>query len=251
MERWFPALLVGLLGGAGGALAVHLLLPGRGGSESAAETDGTLATQLARVESAVQALAARGPTLEAAAAKASAADAASQAEHVATLRKAVREELATVLDQRLDKLKEAGGEGAARAGRGGPERKRATLAEAAPDLGLTRAEEDELRRIYGESQEKMMRLAAGEGGDVEAVRRDVEDAKRDPKKRQPLLFKYMPKMLPNLGEFMQVTMEQEAAVVAAVGQERAERIQREFDLVEANPIGVGGEMRVNARAEGR
>lgn len=252
MDRWIVALLVGLLGGVGGALAVNLLLPPKAAApEGGSEAGSALATQLARLEPALRALESSGPTLEGAPLRAGAAGVPLDAAQMADLRKAVREELATVIDQRIDKLKPAGGEAAAPAARRESEKKRVSLADASRALDLSASEEDALRRIYAESQEKMMRLVAGDGGDVEAVRREVDEARRDPKKRQGLVFKYMPKMLPKLGEFIQVGMEQEAAIAEAVGPDKAERLQREFDVEEANPLGVGGEMRVNARADGR
>ena len=51
MDRWFFALLVGLLGGAGGALAVRYLLPAQASGGESAPTDGSLGTTLARIES--------------------------------------------------------------------------------------------------------------------------------------------------------------------------------------------------------
>jgi hypothetical protein len=252
MDRWIVALVVGLLGGAGGALATRALFPEAPTAQESLAGPGHDA-RLDRIEKALLDLGARGPILEAAPGGRGAEARAPGGLGLAltgpegeAFKKALRDELGAALDQHAGKVR-AAGEEAARAGKAKePSKKRVSLADASREIGMTAAEEEALRRIYSESQEKMMRLAAGENGDVEAVRRDVEEAKRDPKRRNGVMMKYMPRMLPKIGEFMQIQVDQQTAVQEALGPDKAERLDREYDLIEANPLG-GGEMRVESR----
>jgi hypothetical protein len=252
MDRWLLGLLAGLVGGAGGALATHLLLPprdappeapaaqvsrpqpesqragGAGGPVLEARPEDTLSTRLERIER----------LLEAAAR--SRAEAAADPAALALVRKAIGEEL----EARMGALKPAEGEGKGKAAG----KKRVTLSEAARELDLTSGEEAELRRIYADSQEKILKIVAGPDGDVDAVRREMDEAKKDPKRGAQMMAKYLPKVLPRLGEFMQVGLEREAAVQAAVGPDKAARLDNRFDVIEANPLGGMNEMRIEASA---
>jgi hypothetical protein len=257
MDRWIAALLAGVLGGAGGALAVRVLFPPTEGSTATTAPAQVDDARLARIEQALAGLAERGPGLTAAPRPSSGPERGGSPAFALTgpegeaFKKALREELGTALDQHAAKVRTAGEE-AGRAARGEPPgRKRMDLAEAAREMGLTADEEHGLRRIYDQSQEQFIKLAAGEGGDVEAVRKDLDEAKRDAKKR-PLLFgKYLPKLLPKMGEVIQVRMDQQTQVETLLGAERAQRLERDFDVVEANPLGGGGEMRIESRMGNR
>lgn len=254
MDRWIAALLAGLVGGVGGTLAVRQLFPQAAPYEIESQGSGGVDARLERIEGSLAALAARGPMLEGSSGPAGGrADTGGSGGVASALltgpegeafKKALREELGLVLDQRLEKLRASSDEIAKIARPKQPEKKRVNLADAARDLELTAQQEDELRRVYAASQDKMLRLAAGENGDVEAVRREVDEAARDPKKRPLIMAKYMPRMLPKIGEFIQIQMEQQVAVEAAVGPDKAARIESEFDLIEANPLGSGGSMQV-------
>jgi|GEM_PF-5014317 len=261
MDRWIAALLAGLVGGVGGTLAVRQLCPPPAACELEAQASGGVDARLERIEGSLAALAARGPMLEGSAEPAGGrADAGGPGGMGSALltgpageafKKALREELGLVLDQRLEKLRASGEESAKSARQKQSEKKRVHLADAARDLELTAQQEDELRRAYAGSQDKMLRLVAGENGDVEALRREVDEAARDPKKRPLIMAKYMPRMLPKIGEFIQIQMEQQVAVEAAVGPDKAARIESEFDLIEANPLGAGGSMQVDAGVRNR
>lgn len=257
MDRWLLGLLAGLVGGAGGALAVHFLVqaperveaPGAApvraayAEERAGTTDrptlegrpeDTLAARLDRIERLLEAgRGAGGP------ARTDTADPAA----LALVRQAVKAELdAHALEAKAAEAKDAK---AADAGK-----KRVALSDAARELDLSAGEESELRRIYSDSQEKVLKILAGPDGDVEAVRRDVEDAKKDPKKAPLMMAKYIPKAMPRIGEFIQVSLEQNAAVQAAVGPDKAARLESDFDVIEANPIGGGSGMTVGTTIRG-
>lgn len=269
MERFLFGLVAGLLGGAGGSLAVHLLLP-RGDAPVALEADAGLAQRLDRIERALAPERGAGPTLSArpedtltarleriegllASARAPVAGpstAASLADPsladpatVAALRRAVGEEL----EARLGALKEA----ATKEKPAEPKKKRTTLAEAAKEVDLSTAEEAELRKIYADHQEKTLKLVAGPDGDVEGVRRDLEEAKRDPKKRSTVMMKYMPRLMPKLGEFMTLEIEKQTAIQTAVGPDKAGRLESGFNLVEDNPLGGDEDFQIEARASSR
>ena len=226
MDRWIVALVVGLLGGAGGALAVRVLFPESTAAQHADLGSGGSDARLERIEKALAELSARGPLLEASPGAAGRAARGSGEASTAlglalagpegeAFKKALREELGAALEQHAGKVRAVGEEAARAAKAKEPAKKRVSLADASREIGMTAQEEESLRRIYAESQDKMMRLAAGEGGDVEAVRRDVEEAKRDPKKRNTVMMKYMPRMLPKIGEFMQIQVDQQTAVQEA------------------------------------
>jgi hypothetical protein len=260
MDRWLLGLLAGLVGGAGGALAVHHLLPRGGAAESSggapvraerreepagtpdrptleARSEDTLAARLERIERLLEGGQGRADT----ASGATVADPAA----LAVVRQAVKAELDAHALAEAAKSAEAKDAKAAE-----PGKKRLALSDAARELDISAAEEADLRRIYGDAQEKYFKILAGPDGDVEAVRRDVEDARKDPKKAPLLMAKYMPKALPRIGEIIQVSMEQNAAVQAAVGTDKAARLESDFDVIEANPIGGGGGLTVGTTIRG-
>lgn len=251
------ALLLGLVGGAGGALAVRLLAPGEAGAPPAAGPGGE--GRLAGIEAALRrleersALEARGPGLagrpEAPATGSEAAALAGPGGEAlrTALRASVREELTAVLDARAAAER---GAGAAPPARPAP-RKRVPLRDAARELGLTADEEAALTRIYAESTEKMIRLVAKDDAEAETIRAEVRAAAGDAPRGRALMLRYMPRALGRLGELAAIDMEEQEAVVATVGPERAQRLASEFDVVEANPLGVSGEVRIDARGGDR
>ncbi len=129
--------------------------------------------------------------------------------------------------------------------RGG--RRRLPLAEVAAEIGISAGDEDELRRIYKDSEERMIQLMAGEDGDVEQVRRDIELATNDESLRPQMMAKYVPKFMKNVGEIMSIEADKQTRIQETLGPEKAAEYQR-YDVVEGRPFGLGGSMRVEARA---
>lgn len=84
------------------------------------------------------------------------------------------------IDGRLSALEERLASGGGASGPREPEKRRVTLAEAAKELGLTRAEEAELRRIYEETMDKACGLLATETETAADVRKELEAAKDQP-----------------------------------------------------------------------
>ena len=160
---------------------------------------------------------------------------------------AVVEAVLEKLDERVDarvatKMQELAASDDAQPARRGPwgrgsSRKRVSLEDAARELELSAAEEDELRRIYDESMNRFMKLAAGPDGDVEDVKRDLEEMKKNPAGARGMMMKYVPNMMKNIGEVMTISTERQAAVEKAIGKDKARRLNSEFDVIEANPMG--------------
>jgi hypothetical protein len=113
-------------------------------------------------------------------------------------------------------------------------------------MGLSRGEEAALRRIYDETGERMLRLLAEPDGDVEAVKRDLEAASKNERGRGVVMMKYLPKVLPKIGEMMAIQAERETRIDEVLGPERADSYQR-YDVVEGDPYGFGGNVRMEAR----
>ncbi|MFM8386586.1 MAG: hypothetical protein ACKOCB_07220 [Planctomycetia bacterium] len=255
MDRWASLVLVGVLAGASTAVVARLVAPTAPTLESTA--DPQVDARLARIEAALAALAQRGPWLDGRGA-APAGEAAGPAPAAGTppegalsesFRSALRAELGKALESHATALREAG-ELAAKAGTpSAPAKRRAGLAEAARELQMSADEEEMLRGIYAGTHEKMLRLLAKDDTEIESIRTEMEEATRDPKRRPAVIMKYMPRMLPRLGEVIGVQMEQKAAVESVLGSDRAARLERDFDLVEANPLGGGieGDVRVERR----
>ena len=149
----------------------------------------------------------------------------------------------TAVQEKWDELQEKKEESAPAAPR---RRKRMPLADVAREIGLSAREEDDLRRIYAESENKMYELFAKPDGDVQQVKRDLETFKTDKAARPKLVGKYMPKMIQNMGEMMAIEQEKNDRIVQTVGPERADELSR-YDIEEANPFDMNAEMRVEAR----
>ncbi len=251
MNNVFVVALVALIAGAGGAWLFGQVAGGESGAGGVEGSDDAslLREQVADLTREIERLKNPPATLG--------VDAPAGARAGAASEQAVVDAVLAKLDERVDarvktRFEElaaeegTSGEGERR-GRRGSRRKRVNLEDAARELELSAAEEDELRRIYKDSMDRMLKLAAGEDGDVEAVKRDLEEARKNPMAGRGLMMKYLPKIMNNMGEMLSITTEREAAVVKAVGPDKARRLNSEFDVIEANPIGGG--FRIGASVE--
>jgi hypothetical protein len=252
MERFLLALVAGMLGGAVGALAVDLI----GGRTASSTGDPAptpagltadlreLAERMARIERALPAETAPearlqgrpdDPVTAEAAALAANEAAEAQLQRIEERVTAAAERAFAKLEERREKPAPA------------PDRKkRMTLAEVSAEIGLSREEESEIRRIYEETGEKLLKVLAEPDGDVEAVKRDLEAAAKTERGRNVVMMKYLPKILPKIGDVLSIQADRESRVAATLGPERAERYER-FDVVEADPYGFGGNVRMEAR----
>jgi hypothetical protein len=251
VERILLALVAGALGGAAGAVTVGLVQDRSPATIAtpAPTADAPwkdLADRLARIEAALPPLrvdpASGGPSL-AGAGEAPSGEAVASAAQEARWQK-VEERIAAAVERAVWRAEERGAEKAAAPRE--ERRKRATLAEVGKEIGLSRAEEDELRRIYDDTFQRFLEIVAEPDGDVEAIRRDLESASKSEAGRM-VVMKYVPKILPKIGDMMALQAERESRVAVVLGPERVERYRR-FDVVEADPYGLSGGFRMEARA---
>ncbi len=120
-----------------------------------------------------------------------------------------------------------------------PPKKRVTLAEAAAELELSSAEEDDVRRISEDTMEKVVALLGKdqEGGEAK-VREDFQAAKDDPAKSIELMGTYMGRVMSNLGGFIQIGMDHDRKMKEAIGPEKAARLEDEFEVSDLDPYGL-------------
>jgi hypothetical protein len=251
MDRWLALLVAGLLGGAAGALAVDLVrgraepVPVQSGSGGDVGALGDVIARLERIES----LARREPLAAAPATASLEGRAAGEGETAgADAEEARLQRIEARVEAAVERKAKELGLGRAPEGTlaaAPPAKRRVSLATAASEVGLSRSEEDAVRRAYDEATERMLKLMAGENGDVEEVRRDMEAAKTE-KNRGMVMMKYLPRALPKIGELAAIGMERDAKVAEIVGPDRAERWEA-FDVEEGNPFGAGGGIRMEAR----
>ncbi len=122
-----------------------------------------------------------------------------------------------------------------------------TLAEAAEKLGLSANEEDAIRAVYHDLEEKMLRLVAGDDGDPEEIRHEIEAAKGNKAKEQALQMKYMPRVFSKIPQLIALEGEKQTRIAEAVGEEKAQQLG-DYDIQESHPFGIGGNIRMEARA---
>ncbi|MDF1700094.1 MAG: hypothetical protein P1V36_02910 [Planctomycetota bacterium] len=119
-----------------------------------------------------------------------------------------------------------------------PAKKKATLAEAAAEIGLTADEEESVRRIARETSEEFLKILAGKDGSVDDIRREFEDAKDDPKKRGAVTAKYMGKVMTNLGGLIGVGLSHQTKMREALGAEKASKLEDGYDISDLDPLGL-------------
>jgi hypothetical protein len=157
--------------------------------------------------------------------------------------------VATALEAGLQRLEEArSGREAAREAE--PTTRRVTLREAAGEVGLSPSEEEAIRRVYTDMEDRMLGILADPDGDRAAIRAEIEASKGDETRQRGLMMKYLPKVLPKLGDFMSMEMEKQTRIEEVLGPERAARFD-DFDVEESHPFGLGGGFDVRADMRSR
>ena len=58
------------------------------------------------------------------------------------------------------------------------------------------------------------------------------------------MMKYVPKLLPKIGEFASIGMEQDAKITEAIGEEKASQLENRFEVAEGDPFGFSANVRV-------
>lgn len=248
MNQTALSIVLGLVAGAAGALAVQFMsggadAGGSGGSGALADNAG-IEGRLDRIE----ALLRRGrpltaePALRGSGGGGDASGAAVGAADVDALVARLEERLKPVVQESVKSgLEEAMKEG----GKLGPsieikqpKKKKVTLAEASAELGLSREEEDAVRRIAGETTDEFFKLITDKDQTVEDVRREFEEAKNDPQKKLGLTTKYMGKALGNLGGLITLGMNHDRKMKEAVGPEKARKLERDYQVTDLDPFGL-------------
>ena len=245
MQNTLLALVVGLVGGVGGALAVNHFAGPTANSEPVDAGVAAADPQTARLDAIEQELARLsapslqgtptandGATLEALAKRIEALDKELGERVTAEVTKAVEENAAT-------QVEELGSLAARMGGRRTP-RKKMNLADASRDLGLSAAQEDDVRRAMADYESKMLGLLAGEDGDTEAVKADLAKLREDPNQAMAVMGKYMPRIFPKMGDFMKLETERRTAINEAVGEDNARKMQRDYEIEELQPFGMPG-----------
>ncbi|MFV1959423.1 MAG: hypothetical protein ACC662_08425, partial [Planctomycetota bacterium] len=248
MKNATLTLLLGLLGGAVAALLVYALYGAGGAGVSGTgemrpcAADEDLGARVARLEAARALLDAwPGPRLEGrapapgdASSGGAALPPATEAALIARLQPHIERAVEKKLEE-IDRRKKEAEEAAARTSKPIP------LAEAAAKIGLSAGEEDDVRQIYRDAEEKFLGLLAGENGDPAAVRADLERAAEDKSQRPAIMAKYLPRVMPKLSEVFAIETEKQTRILEAIGKEKAERLAGQ-NVIEARPFGLGGEI---------
>jgi hypothetical protein len=251
MAEKILVLALGLLGGVAGALGTNWLVKGTaegGGGSALARGDADLALRLERLEARLGPEA--GPLLAGRVAEPAAGtpealpSAALSPGAEAALVERLTPQVEAIAARKVEALQKEREKAQEQQDAGRPA---VTLAEAAARIGLSANEEDALRQIYRDYEERMLKIVAGEDGDLAELQRDLETAKADEAARPKLMQKYLPRVLPKLGEVMALEFEKQARIEEALG-EKAQRLE-EFDIEESHPFGIGGSMRVEASAQ--
>ena len=121
-----------------------------------------------------------------------------------------------------------------------PAKKAVTLAEAARELELSAQEEADVRRITEESVTAFLEALADKETGIEGVKQDLLAAKDDPAKRAELIPKYLGRLMGNLGKVIVIGTEHEKKMEAAIGKEKAGRLDSEFALTDVDPYDLEG-----------
>jgi hypothetical protein len=263
MNQTMLALLVGLVAGAGGAFTFHLIQGAgtSGDSGLVAAADGSTSSVQQELMAIREELAAlRAPTggLKGRAPRPMTAEGpgsplAADPEAVEALLARIDERVGKAVEKKMAEAAEEKPEGSSgrRGGRRG--RKRTSLADAARELELSAAQEDELRRIYEDSQNRFFKLMAEPDGDPEDVKREVMEASKTPGGGMKLVGKYMPKMLSKMGDVMAIEADRQAAITKTVGPEKARKLERDYSIEEDDILGMrgGGGMSFGVEVDGK
>ena len=244
MNQTTIALILGFVAGIVGGYFGQSIAGAAGGDATleASEVE-SLKKQLAELQTAMRERdAARGATLasranEPALLEADATSVVLTAEQEAALLAKVDERVAKAMEEQGATIAVEGG--SMRSAR--PRRKRVNLATAAAELEMTSAQEDALRRLYEEQERKMLEILAAPDGDPEDVKRELEEARRNPGSAQGLIGKYLPKVFPkHIGTIMTMQTERQKTINDTLGPEKAKRYREEYRVEEDDMLGMGG-----------
>jgi hypothetical protein len=249
MDRTPLALLAGILGGVGGALAVRYAVPAPAPAATVApapaddpglkEVKDQLAEVRRLLEGREAASLAAATDAKAAARLGSSAGGTLTVPQAEAIARAAAEKAAEAVATRL--ATEGAAKPVARA-----EKKRVPLAEISRDIGLSAAQETEIRDAYRDATEKFLKVFAEPDGDVEALRRELTEAKGNKAKGQALVMKHMPKLFTKMGDVMAIQAERDARIEKALGSEENQAKFHQVRVEEEDPFGLDGSVSVGA-----
>jgi hypothetical protein len=249
MERFLLALVAGLAGGVGGALAVDLASSPRAETLSASDSR-TLREIRDRLDRLEPRTAAPPPVVGSAAPSSSlavssrAAEAAGERPEGApgAARAGDLEAIAArAAELALEKQVARASEKAAQ------KKKRLPLADVARELDLAASQEDELRRIYADTTERYLKVMAEPESDAESLRRELEAAKGDAGKKMGITMRLLPKLLSKFPDLMAIEGEKSTRIAKALGPEKAARFG-DYQVAEEDPFDIGGSFSLGATA---
>ena len=246
MNDALRTIILALIGGAIGAYALQSLQGSPGSSDPAAELS-SVEDRLAALE---RRAAGRPPVAGLAARAPGDAPAAllESGEAEIALFERFEARLDAAVEKKITAMKESGE--LKSPGVPASSRKRVTLADAARALELSGQQEDGLRRIFDETNQQYFKLLAGPDGHPEDVKRELEEAARDPATARAKMAKYMPKFLSNIGEIMAIETKKAASINKLLGTKKAGRLESEFSVSEDDVLGLEGNIMVGATVEG-
>ena len=243
MRQAFLSFVAGLLGGGLGAVAATRWIPGgRGGQEAPTAAEASSLDDIREQLRDLRALADRpkelaapavSPAARPGAGTGPASDAAAGAPSPA-LADAIEKAVAAGIDRA--RKQDPGAFGAPKL----EAKKKASLAEVSRELALSSAQEDDIRRAYAEATEKFLKIVAEPDSTPDAIRRELEEVRNDPAKRTALTFKYMPKVLGKLGDFMAIQADRDAKIHKALGKENVPKYEK-YKVTEEDPFGLDGD----------
>lgn len=127
---------------------------------------------------------------------------------------------------------------------------RRPLAEVARELGLSPAQESEVRAAYRNAVDRMLKVLAEPESDAETLRRELDDARGDRGKGMAVVARHMPKFLSKIGDVMAIQAERDQRIHAALGPEHVESWVR-YRVEEEDPFGLSGDVSVGVGTSGR
>ncbi len=249
MNQTALSIVLGLLAGACGALAVQFVGGGSTGGSSSGVTlsdDSSIEARLDRIESLLERTAPmtiepslRGSGGGTGSTEATGGGGAATVDAiVARLEERLKPMVAESVKSSVAEAMQDGGTIGGMTALATPKKKTATLAEVAAELELTREEEEAVRRISQETADDFFKILAGKDGSIEDVRREFEDARNDPSKKPALTAKYMGKAFSDIGALITVGLSWQTKMKQAVGPEKASKIENDYKIPDLDPYGL-------------
>lgn len=248
------AILVGVLAGVAGAVAVGLITGPKAADDSGAmAVDGgadlsSVIERLDRIEATLGKEQPLGPGALVGSGSAESQRAAEArmdawvAKLKESLKPTIEESVKAATKASMSEMMETGDGTSIRIGDGvswdGPKKKEVTLAELSAELSLTAEEEESVRQIAKETTDEFLKLLTTDDESIDDVRREFESARDDTEKRNNLRTKYMGRMMSNLGGVISLGLNWQSKMKKAVGAEKADKIENGYKVKDLDPYGL-------------